>query len=118
MITIFAPRASLNFLGFAANQPNWRINLHCMIVFGLVRLYKPVSDAFRQYVFFTRGYPMRAPVNPSLSPDTHTHTHRTSRPVLEFKKIHTILVQKQALFLIQLSYSFNRGSYTKIKHLT
>ena len=59
---------------------------------------------------------MRAPVNPSLSPDTHTH--RTSRPVLELKKIHTILVQKQALFLIQLYYSFNHGSYTKIKHLT
>ena len=63
---------------------------------------------------------MRVPVNSSLSPDTYihiyTHTGRVSR--FTIKRIHTILVQKQALFLIQLSYSVTLNSYTKIELLT
>ena len=87
---------------------------------GFVCLYKAWSDAFRQCGLFCGEYPMRVPVNSSLSPDTYihiyTHTGRVSR--FTIKRIHTILVQKQALFLIQLSYSVTLNSYTKIELLT
>ena len=92
-----------------------------MIVFGFVCLYKAGSDVFRQCVFFCRKYPIRVPVNSSLSPGTyiHTYTHTQDESLgLQLKKIHTILVQKQALFLIQLSYSVTLNSYTKIELLT